>query len=107
MLAQLQSVVYEEIASQAASEQRSLFGLRRPGLSLTAGTELIPGQFALYEDVPGSVLPTAQERWCGSITWLTHDSCVQGHRQLPHTCAGTAAMATATTPQPSSTAKNL
>lgn len=37
MLAQLQSAVYEEIALQAASEQRSVFGLRRPGLSLTVG----------------------------------------------------------------------
>ena len=101
MLAQLQSAVYEEIASQAASEQRSMFGLRRPGLSPTVGPELTPGQFALYEHVPGSMLPTAQERWCESIAWLTHGSIVQGHRQLSHTCAGTPAMAAATPLLPS------
>ena len=67
MLARLQSAVYEEMTSQAASEQRSMFGLRRPGLSPTVGPELTPGQFALYEHVPGSMLPTAQERWCESI----------------------------------------
>jgi hypothetical protein len=67
MLAQLQSAVYEEIALQAASEQRSVFGLRWPGLSPSIGPQLTPGQFALYEDVPGSALPAPQERWYDSI----------------------------------------
>lgn len=62
MLAQLQSAVYEYIAASAASEARSVFGMRLPGLGQAAPAELSPEQFCLYEDVLGSGLPTAQER---------------------------------------------
>ena len=66
MLAQMQSAVYEEIAASAASEGRSVFGMRLPSLGQTAQSGLSPGNFCLFEDVPGSGLPSAQERRCAA-----------------------------------------
>lgn len=62
LLAHMQSEVYKEIAASAATEARPLFGMRLPGLSQTADSQLRPGDFCLYEDVPGTELPSAQER---------------------------------------------
>ena len=67
MLAQMQSAVYKEIAASAASEGRSVFGMRLPSLGQTAQSGLSPGNFCLFEDVPGSGLPSAQERRCAAI----------------------------------------
>ncbi|CAL5220409.1 g2420 [Coccomyxa viridis] len=62
LLAHMQSQVYEDAAASAAAEARPLFGVRIPGLGLPANSELRPGDFCLYEDVPGTGLPSAQER---------------------------------------------
>jgi len=67
MLAQMQSAVYEEIAASAALEGRTVFGRRLPSLGQAAQSALSPGNFCLFEDVPGSGLPSAQERRCAAI----------------------------------------
>ncbi len=64
LLAHMQSEVYREIAASAALEARPLFGMRLPGLSQTVSSQLRPGDFCLYEDDPGTGLPSAQERRC-------------------------------------------
>ena len=62
LLAHMQSQVYEDIAASAAAQARPLFGMRLPGLGHACQSELRPGDFCLYEDVPGIGLPSAQER---------------------------------------------
>ena len=62
LLARMQSEVYEAVAASAPSQAHAWFGVRLPGLGQAAHSELRPGDFCLYEDVPGAGLPSAQER---------------------------------------------
>ena len=62
MLAQLQSAVYEDLATASRSDGLTVLGLRLPGLTHTAMRGLSPGQCFLYEDCVGGGLPSAQER---------------------------------------------